>query len=365
VKPSIFTLAPGLRGRDGNFGDEFPLTRAALDRMLARSTHRGELVRVSASAWLPGFAIGEFGYRGTREDDPNDVVPHEDRRELRGARLLAAWIDHFDAREGNSFDAWFTDVKGGAPDSSPGHVLHYQFDTSDALGSRWDSESVSRRLGRSYLVDYGDVALDFITLGAPMRVWDGIRLIPGHEMFGYMNVESFDPAGWKSEYPNPAFSRMTERDGAWMARILARFTPAMIDELANMGAFTSESSEKYLAGVLEGRLEKLLARYLTRLSPLTNVRVEGDAVCAVDLAEKRGVRSASQFRYAARVIRGAPLAVTKRAPAEVCVALHHGPQAYVRIAITDGVATAPLVVHLYDLGPNAGFRLAGLERPPP
>jgi hypothetical protein len=35
------------------------------------------------------------------------------------------------------------------------------------------------------------------------------------------------------------------------------------------------------------------------------------------------------------------------------------------VRIEDGVAKAPLVVHLYDLGPSRGYFLAGLERPDP
>ncbi|HXN31285.1 MAG TPA: hypothetical protein VN894_05460, partial [Polyangiaceae bacterium] len=147
VRPSVFKLAPGLIARNGNFGDEYAFDQKALNELLSRSTMRGGLVRITASAWLPGYSIGQFRYEGTRADDPNDVVPHQNRRELRGARLLAAWIDHFDSREGNSLDTWIADAKGAPPDSSPGHIVHYQIGTSAALGSSWDWDEISRRLG--------------------------------------------------------------------------------------------------------------------------------------------------------------------------------------------------------------------------
>ena len=374
VRPSIFKLTPGLTSRKGNFGDEYAFDQKALDELLAKSTMRGGLLRISASAWLPGYPIGQFRYEGTRGDDPNDVVAHQDRRELRGARLLAAWIDHFDSREGNSLDTWMADGKGAPPDSSPGHVVHYQIGTSAALGSVWAWDEISRRLGYSYILDWRDMSVDFVTLGATARVWDEVQKTPGHEIFGYFDVAHFDPETWKNEYSNMAFSRMTERDGAWMARILARFTPQMVRALAEMGQFSDSANTDYLESVLQGRLARILQRYLTHLSSIAAVHVEGaDKLCGVDLAEWRALHQAERFRYVARWSKGTWLPVERRAGAGVCVTVPHvardggvpddSPERYVTVTLADGVSKGPLVAHLYDLGPARGHRLVGLERP--
>ncbi len=373
VRPSVFRLSPGLKWKKGNFGDVVPFDQKVLDELVANNAGRDGRLRISASAWIPGYPIGQFRYVGTRDDDPNDVIPHENRRELRGARLLAAWIDHFDEREGNSLDSWIADTKGAPPDSSPGHVIHYQIGTSAALGNAWSWDQITRRLGFSYVIDWRDLAIDFVTLGAATRVWDVIEKTPGREMFNYFDVAHFDPEQWKNEYANPAFDRMTERDGAWMARILARFTPEMVHALADLWRFSDPGDRDYLESVLEGRLLKILERYLTRLSPIADLHVEGfDRLCGVNLAEWRGLRDPSRFQYRARFVGGPWLTVERKTDARVCVALPHVAAAgdaadasppYVRIAIEDGIARGPLVAHLYDVGTSGGYRLAGVERP--
>lgn len=373
-KPSVLKLKTGLRYKN-NSGIERSFDRAALQSVLDEASKRGELVRMQASAWLPGQLIGPFRYEGTRDDDPNDVIPHEDRRELRGARLLAAWINHFDAREQNSMDTWLSAAgKKGPPDASPGHVIHYYLDTSDSLGSEWDWDGISRRLGRSYLLDWGDIGYDFITLGIPTRPWERVKRTPGREKFGYFDVATFEPEKWVNEYPNPAFSRMTERDGAWMARILARFTPEAVVSLAEMGRFSDPSDTAYISNVLNARLAKILSRYLTRVSPLADVRVDkSNRLCALDLARRRRVAARAAFRYAAHVVGGQSLAVTLWENDELCVTLpeHRFPtslrddaaERYVVVRLENAVAKGPLLAHLYDLGVPRGYRLVGLERP--
>jgi hypothetical protein len=372
VKPSAFKLKPGLKYK-GNFDGERDFDRAALERILSKAPKKGDLVRLQASAWLPGKLLGPFRYVSTRPDDPNDIIDHEERRELRGGRVLASWLDHFDAREQNSMDTWVADP-GKPVDGSPGHVVHYYLDTSDCLGSAWDWEVITRRLGYSYVVDWGDLGRDFITLGLPLRPWDRVQRQPGHEIFNYFDVKNFVPDHWKNEYANPAFDRMTERDGAWMARILARFTPEMMDALAGMARFSDPATSRYLASVLEGRLEKILDRYLTRLSPLSEVHIDSSGeLCATDLAVFRHVRDPRAFFFRARDEGGHSLPVEHRDEATVCVSLPHSasgpgvpdddPSRYVRVSMSDGIAEGPLVANVYDLGPVRGFRLVGLERP--
>src|SRR6185295_10270412 len=123
-----------------------PFDRAALQKVFDGAGHRGEYLRFQASAWLPGYLLGPFRYEKTRDDDPNDVIAHEDRRELRGARLLAAWLNHFDAREQNSMDSWISPGHEKNGELSSGFVRHYYLDMSDCLGSEWAWDGISRRL---------------------------------------------------------------------------------------------------------------------------------------------------------------------------------------------------------------------------
>ena len=382
VRPSVFRLLPGLTVKE-NFQAEKPFDKRALDDIFAHATARNGLVRMSASAWIAGHAIGPARFHGVREDDPNDVIPHEDRRELRGMRVLAAWLGRYDSREANSLDTWVSDETH--TDSSPGHVVHYQLDVSETFGSlafardvnpynglSWDP--MDRRLNSSYVVDWGDLGRDFVTFGLAVRPWENKHVTPGHERFGYYNADDFDADKWKPMYPNVAFSRMSERDGAWMARILSRFTPEMVRVLATLGDFSEPATTDYLESMLDKRLHRLLERYLTRLSPIADVRVEdGNRLCAVDLAERSVVLPPQRFHYAARYSDGAPLTVVRRPGGAICIGMPHvvrddaapddSRSRYVRVIVEDSVARGPLVAHLYDLGEKRGFRLVGLERP--
>jgi hypothetical protein len=367
VDRRALSLQPGLKFTD-NSGITRPFDEAALEGVLAHAMAKDGYVRLQASAWLPGYLLGPFRYEGTRSDDDNDVIPHEDRRDLRGARLVAAWINHFDAREQNTMDSWI--ASSGAPDSSPGYVRHYYLDTSDSFGSEWAWEGISRRLGQSYLLDWGDIGQDFVTLGIPTRPWERVERTPGMEPFGYFGWREFDPETWKNEYPNPAFSRAMEGDNAWMARILSRFDSDDVRALVDLGKFSRREHAEYLTDVLERRLLRILERYFSRLSPIADVTVTGDRICATDLARRRRVWKDARFHYAAQIHaaqKSVAVPVEVRDEGGICLRLPRAASdssaaPYVMLTIANGVSRYPLRVHLYDEGSRSGYRLVGLER---
>ncbi|MEO6599450.1 MAG: hypothetical protein ABIQ16_06225 [Polyangiaceae bacterium] len=374
-RPSLLKLKQGLTVTN-NQGVKSRFDQARLDELLAHASHRDGLVRMVASTWLPGKPLGPYKYDGRRGDDPNDIIPHEDRRELRGARLVAAWLAHFDSREQNTMDVFLpTDPK--QPKGS-GYVRHYIIDLGDCFGSVWADDRISRRLNHAYLLDMSYVLEDFATLGAIERPWERAHM--STKRFGYFSSRNFDAQLWRGEYPNPAFGRMTEGDAAWMARILARFDEPLVRAVVAEGKYEPQE-EHYLAETLMARRAVILRRYLTHLSPIADVSANPAGVCGIDLARETRVVPNEAVSFRVRAYRGAdhvPLQardvhVIGKATPRVCVQVPHAalgadvasddPRRYTIVDIDNGYAQGPLRAHLYDLGPQLGFRLAGIERP--
>jgi hypothetical protein len=163
-----------------------------------------------------------------------------------------------------------------------------------------------------------------------------------------------------------------------MARILARFNDDLVAAAVRVGKFDARSSH-VLTRILIARRDKILKRYLTRLSPIGNLASRGDALCGTDLARAARIVPANARPIAGRVYRGRDLEREGAADVDAhedgtfCVKLdHESPEwrpgesvdaRYVVVELTNGHARGPLRAHLYDLGPSQGFRLVGVERP--
>lgn len=242
-----------------------------------------------------------------------------------------------------------------------------------SFGSRGSSS-----LRSTCYFDAGAIAYDYVTLGLSERPWDKARRRAGGEIFGYFAADPFEPDAWKPGYQNPAFLRMTERDAAWMTRIVARFTPEQIERAVQVGDFTKPEHSAYLAATLIDRQRKILQRYFRNLSSIADLEVKDASLCGVDLARRSGVFPESAFRWSATIRSGEQLdrASTANVVAfddgRLCIPLSHvasdggtrddAPSRYFGVAIANGASRTPLHAWLYDLGPTRGFRLVGLER---
>ena len=373
---SILRLAPGAVRVD-DLGTEMPMTWAHVEEALSKATHMSDgSIRGVASLYVPGEPLGPWDYEGKRRDDLNDVFRHEDRRELRASLLLAAWLNRFESRSENTLATWI-DAGDGR-----GFVRHWHLDFGDCLGELWSRKAVARRFGLSYYLDFRFLFGDLLGLGIIKRPWDDVSLGPAGKIFGYWNVEKFKPKKWRPAYPNLAFRRMTLRDAAWMARILAFVGDAELDALVAAARFTNPLHASEMKRILSGRRDAILREWLEVVSPLTHPRVipadgGNTLVCLVDTAVVSGLHKAADRRYSARTW----VLDDPRAPPEaeatgdghhgVCVRLPPVKAAsrteprYVVIDVFAGPAYegyVPARVHLYHLG-GTDVRLVGLERP--
>ena len=302
----IFDIDPEAKAED-KYGRKVPMEQHHIDVVLDKAVElEGGKLRSSASMFIDGRPIGPWTYEGKRKDDPNDVIPHEDRREIRGNRLLAAWLNHFDAREQNTLAGWISNEAGDG-----GFVRHYYLDWGDCLGSSWNDQPdmLSRRFGHSAYFDPQHVAEDFITFGAIKRTWEHLDVREEAPFLGWYDSEHFDPAAWRSGYRNPAYRRMDLNDGAWMARIIARFTDAHVRALLGESKIPNPQYEEEAFRVLSQRRDKILDHYLKVRSPLADFRLvttgEGPTaiveLCFTDLAAQTGVIDSDIVRYESRM----------------------------------------------------------------
>ena len=92
--------------------------------MLERAHRRADgSYRTAAGRLLTGKVLGGFRYLGTRPDDPNDIVPHEHRRELRALRVFGAWTNLTDMKAGNTLDTVVTETARHRQTLPPGRGL--------------------------------------------------------------------------------------------------------------------------------------------------------------------------------------------------------------------------------------------------
>jgi hypothetical protein len=256
-------------------GKPRPMRAEDVDAMLGRAARLPDgRVRFVASKAVPGKAIGPHEYYGTRGDDPNDVIPHEHRRELRGYRVFCAWLNHDDSRAANSLNTWIETGDG------KGHVVHYLQDFSSMLGSgsnyRREIAPQNPRAGNEYILELAPLLKTALSLGIWQRPWHAFEYTV-YPQVGAIEAEGFDPDGWRPEYPNAAFERMLPEDAFWAARIVSKLPDTAIRRIVAEADLRAPEAEAHLVKMILARRDKVLARYFSVLNPLAEFRIETTA----------------------------------------------------------------------------------------
>jgi hypothetical protein len=345
-------------------------TYADMNDVFARS-HRNPdgAYRVVASRGLHGKVIGGFRYYGTRPDDPNDIVAHEHRRELRALQVFGGWANLVDLKAGNTLDTVITE-------NGRSRVRHYLQD----VGSTFGTGSLGSRAGDEgyeHVYEGGPTAKRLVTLGLYIQPWQTADY-DEHPQIGLFSADIYEPEEWKPRVPAAALLRIRADDELWAALRVMAFSDEHIRAAVKTGEYTDPAAEKLLADTLAQRRDKIARTYLAKINPLTKFALDASGVLtfenpAVEAriadAPKGGYSAIwSRFDNAARTAQaiGSPTTGTGgrlQAPSD----LPRGAGSYVKVsinAVEPPHAAWAKPVDVYFRGTAGGWQLVGVERLP-
>ena len=357
-------------------GNETPMTQRFIDEQLALiNVDRDGTIRGLASQFLPGKPIGGHPRDGVRPDDPNDQIPVQLRRELRGMYAIFSWLDQSDAKEDNSLDVYVEDPAN----PSIKYVVHYLLDFGKGLGVQ-PFINGRRFVGHAHLIDLPDITRQLVTLGAWQRSWED-RTPPGIRGVGLFDSAFFDPGEWHAYSPSYfPFLDADRFDGFWGAKIVIRFTRAQIRAAVEQARFTDRRAVDYITQVLVERQRKLARYWFDRVNPLDRfeVREEGGAftLCFDDLALvytlQRSLVSPTHYTARGYGADGRPTGWTGRTRAETAgrtcipgITPAPGKDAYTIVGlftVRRGPSLPGTRVHLARNPQTGAPRVIGLER---
>jgi hypothetical protein len=374
LQPSDLEIAPGAKFKDMQAREQ-PLTPRVVASVLSRvRTEPDGRVRAVASRLLPGEPLGGYADRGVRPGDPNDLVPHEERRDLRGQYVFYAWVGHTDIKTDNRLDMWMEDPE------RPGrhYVRHYILDFGKALGVM-GTTAPDPGDSYAYTFDPPKAGLSLVTFGIWRRPGETAEG-PGLPGVGRFEATQFHPARFRPRRRYRPFDRFDPSDAFWATKILMRFTPAHIRAAVEQGELSDPRSEDYLVRTLVARQRKIGEYWLSRTNPLdiaavSEPRHESLSVCAVDLLLRYGLADvADATHYVARAHdergrrMGPPRSVRAREDGRVCVhdlPIARGAEGYTMVALVTvrGTKRQPAVwVHVAREPGTGRPRVIGIWR---
>jgi hypothetical protein len=351
-------------------GTRRKMTVRDLQEVLDRSARSPDgSYRVLAGRALPGRVLGGFRYFGTRPDDPNDIVPHEHRRELRALKVFGAWTNLVDVKAGNTLDTLVTE-------NGRGIVRHYLQDVGStfgtgALGPHEPDE------GYEHLYESGPAAARLLSLGFYIRPWQTIDY-PDHPEVGLFEGDEFDPEGWRTRVPAGALTRARADDTFWAALRVMAFSDDLIRAAVKAGRFSDPEAEKLMSDALIKRRDKIGRVYFARINPLARFALDESGVLTFENpAVKAGFEQNPKGGYRAAWYRfdnatgdaepiGTPLtSAIERVEAPSGLPRSEGSFVKVAVAAVDPVhAPWATPVDVYFKRTAGGWKLVGLERLP-
>ncbi len=353
-----------IKGADGRAR---ALIVSDIDAVLARAARTADgSYRALVSKALEGTPLGPFRYHGTRPDDPNDIFAHEHRRELRGLRVFAAWLNHDDTGSTNSLDT-LVEQNGRKI------VRHHLLDFGSTLGSG-SVAAQELRAGNEYVWETRPTLLTTLTLGFWVRPWEKVKY-PPMPAIGRLEASFFWPDRWKPSYRNAAFDNARADDLFWAARRVMAVSNEAIEAAVATAQYSDATASRYMADVIIARRDKIGLTWLTHMNPLVDFAIDrtGTLTFRNIAADTNRAHPASEYRVqwarfdntTGKAHATGDQVQTATASLPLPTSLHDQEFIQVEIAATQPehpAWSAPVHVHFRHIAD--GWKLVGVTRSP-
>jgi hypothetical protein len=320
---------------------------------------------VVAGRLLPGKILGNFRYEGTRPDDPNDLVPHERRRELRALRVFGAWTNLTDLKSMNTLDTLVSE-------NGRSIVKHWLQDVGSTFGMcndryEWD-------LSWEHFYQGGATAKRLVSFGFALSPWQTVDYTE-RPSIGKFEGDRFNPRDWRPQTPTTAYMEMREDDAFWATLRIGAFTDEMIRAIVHTGEFSDPASERALGDIMIKRRNTILRTYLPAVNPIVAPRLDHDrltfanAAVDADVAKVPASYRASWLQFDNATGETRPLAETSSTTTaiEAPRGLPVDPESFVAVDISADAKEYQAwrkPIRAYFRRGADGWTLVGLERLP-
>jgi hypothetical protein len=292
--PRILRLGDQVKLRDEKGRKRF-MTEDDLREMLDRVEYLpNSLIRATASKYIPGRPLGPFKFDSRRKDDPNDFISHKHRRELRGLRVMAAWLNHIDSKSANSMDTYIEE-------DGRGYVKHYLIDFGTILGSGGRGPQPKYR-GHKNEIDPHAFLVHTFTFGLYVPGWERLPDEVEYPCIGRYTSDFYHPKRFKFIFPNPAYDNMTSLDGYWGAKQVTSFTDEQLKAVVDQAQYPDPEGAEYLLRILIERRDLTGRYWFNRVAPLDSFELlqsrDGrQTLQFIDLAVETGLEKDQEVNY--------------------------------------------------------------------
>ena len=206
---------------------------------------------------------------------PNDIVPHEHRRELRALRVFGAWTNLTDLKAGNTLDTLVTE-------NGRTVVKHYLQDVGSTFGMangphEWD-------IGWEHFYEGGASRRRLLSFGFALSPWQTVPYTE-YPSIGRFEGDVFDPTNVETADADDglhgAASRRCVLGGAAGDGVQRRPHPRGGPHRATTAI---RPPRDHLAAVLMKRRDTIGRTYLTAVNPVVNPRLDAAGALTFDNA---------------------------------------------------------------------------------